>query len=259
MVYNFLNGDVVLVKDRNTSIPFHYTKVEDPENPGSPFSSVDDLWAFLSGVIGGGGIPSFTTIKNGYLYNGFITFNANFVPAGWHIPTTPEIATLSTTVGGDSTAGRELKESGTTYWNDDLGTNTYLFNMRGSGYIDDQFRNLKVFGGFWVDEQFGSAANTCSFNTAQNNLNYSFNIYNYSHGISVRLIKNDDTLVDSLTDYDGNVYPVVKIGSQVWMAANWKCTHLNDGTPIYRETNPTNWFGLGSGAYCAYNNTESNV
>ena len=33
----------------------------------------------------------------------------------------------------------------------------------------------------------------------------------------------------SVTDYDGNVYPVVQIGSQCWLAENMRCTHSPKG------------------------------
>lgn len=36
---------------------------------------------------------------------------------------------------------------------------------------------------------------------------------------------NDLNAIISVTDYDGNEYPVVQIGSQCWMAENLRCTH----------------------------------
>lgn len=37
---------------------------------------------------------------------------------------------------------------------------------------------------------------------------------------------------DILTDYDGNVYNTVQIGSQCWMKENMRATHYSDGTSI---------------------------
>ena len=38
--------------------------------------------------------------------------------------------------------------------------------------------------------------------------------------------------IDSVTDYDGNVYPTVEIGQQCWMRENLRTTHYADGTEI---------------------------
>jgi uncharacterized protein (TIGR02145 family) len=60
--------------------------------------------------------------------------------------------------------------------------------------------------------------------------------------------------LNSIIDFDGNSYKVVKIGSQIWMAENLKTTSYNDGTPIPNVTDAGDWIGLTSGAYTYYNN-----
>ncbi len=61
----------------------------------------------------------------------------------------------------------------------------------------------------------------------------------------------------SCVDGDGNNYPVVQIGAQIWMAENLKTTKFNDGSSIPIETNNTAWFNLTTFAYCWYENDIS--
>ncbi len=39
---------------------------------------------------------------------------------------------------------------------------------------------------------------------------------------------------DVVRDYNGNVYPVIKIGNQYWLQRNLTATHYADGTPLIR-------------------------
>ena len=56
------------------------------------------------------------------------------------------------------------------------------------------------------------------------------------------------------TDGDNNNYPVVEIGTQVWMGENLKTTKYNNGTLIPLETDTAVWAGLSSPGYCWFNN-----
>lgn len=68
--------------------------------------------------------------------------------------------------------------------------------------------------------------------------------------------KNDSTIKSSITvtDRNGNVYPTIHIGNQIWTAANFKGTLYNDGTPIPNIKDSNEWINLTTGAYCYYNN-----
>jgi uncharacterized protein (TIGR02145 family) len=59
---------------------------------------------------------------------------------------------------------------------------------------------------------------------------------------------------EPLTDFDGNTYQTVTIGTQVWMAENLNTTKYRDGTPIQHVMNNDTWIGLTTGAFCWWNN-----
>ncbi len=66
---------------------------------------------------------------------------------------------------------------------------------------------------------------------------------------------------NTISDIDGNVYNIVQIGSQLWMADNLKTTKYHDGSSIPLQTNDASWTASGhnnSPAYCWYGNNISN-
>lgn len=71
----------------------------------------------------------------------------------------------------------------------------------------------------------------------------------------VRAIAEAPTTV---TDIDGNIYDVVVIGDQIWMAEDLRVTRYADGTSIPHITEASDWITLGDNntdrAYCFYNN-----
>jgi uncharacterized protein (TIGR02145 family) len=63
----------------------------------------------------------------------------------------------------------------------------------------------------------------------------------------------------SMTDQEGNTYKTITIGTQTWMAENLKTTKYNDGSAIPNVTDNVTWVYLTTGAYCNYDNLESNI
>jgi uncharacterized protein (TIGR02145 family) len=59
------------------------------------------------------------------------------------------------------------------------------------------------------------------------------------------------------TDGDNNSYPVVAIGSQIWMAENLKTTRYSDNTAIPLVAGNSAWSALTTPACCWFNNDEA--
>jgi len=195
---------------------------------------------------------------NGLLYNWYAVTTANFAPTGWHVPTSTELIALQTNLGGESIAGGKLKLTGILSWNSPNtgATNEVLFNSMGSGSRVSSsggvFTGLKIRTIYSASNTFG----VYCYEAWLYNTTSTFPVlYDpKADGRSVRLIKDDSTDPSTLTDYDGNIYKTVKIGTQVWIASNWKCTKLNDGTVISEVTDNATWAALTTGAWCYYNN-----
>jgi uncharacterized protein (TIGR02145 family) len=63
----------------------------------------------------------------------------------------------------------------------------------------------------------------------------------------------------AVADIDGNVYYAVTIGTQVWLVENLKTTKYSNGDPIPNVTGDSQWNDLITGAYCNYDNNDSNA
>ena len=221
--------------------------------------------------------PDFTDIHYGLLYNWYVANNPLIAPIGWHPPSDDEFKSLEIAIGMDpatadlynyrgTTEGGELKEIGLIYWiTPNTGaTNEWNFDMRGAGSRQTaliNFISLNELGTLWssssgtggfinhgIMRQFG-------YNTSQINRTRTLKYY----GFSIRCIKDDAVDPGAVTDYDGNIYPTIKIGNQVWMAQNLIVKHYNDGTPIPEEQNNVAWAALITGAWCYYNNDSANM
>lgn len=59
-----------------------------------------------------------------------------------------------------------------------------------------------------------------------------------------------------VTDFEGNAYKTIAIGSQTWMAENLKSIKLNDGTAIPLVTNNNSWSTMITPA-CSYYGNDS--
>jgi uncharacterized protein (TIGR02145 family) len=60
----------------------------------------------------------------------------------------------------------------------------------------------------------------------------------------------------TLSDIDGNIYNIVTIGTQSWMAENLKVTHYRNGDTLSHVSSLSRWTNMTSGAYSSYNFNE---
>ncbi len=59
-------------------------------------------------------------------------------------------------------------------------------------------------------------------------------------------------------DVDGNTYPTITIGSQVWMTKNLDVSRYRNGDPIPQVQEAAEWSNLTTGAWCYYENNTAN-
>jgi len=82
-----------------------------------------------------------------------------------------------------------------------------------------------------------------------------------AEGLNGSPVEFNTTAVECM-DYDGNVYNVVQIGNQLWMAENLKVTNFPNGEEITLVTDNTVWSNLSynntNDAYCFTNNDSKN-
>jgi uncharacterized protein (TIGR02145 family) len=173
----------------------------------------------------------------------------------WHFSTVqeikiPEVSTIvvigytytSVTVGAYVTSkeGSEVTECGV-YWGTSqnpeskgtklqIGSGTGSFSTSLSGLNPNTIYYVKAYATNSVGTAYGSQV---SFNTDQN------------------------TTIPTISDIEGNVYHIVTIGTQAWMAENLKTTRYSNGTSIPFVTDNNEWNNLTAPGYCWYNNDEA--
>jgi uncharacterized protein (TIGR02145 family) len=84
------------------------------------------------------GMDSTNEDKYGKLYNWYaVNDPRGIAPKGWHVPSDAEWQTLIDYLGGESIAGAQMKESGTTHWNS---PNTGAVNKSGFSAVPGGYR-----------------------------------------------------------------------------------------------------------------------
>jgi len=218
--------------------------------------------------------PTPTTIKNGYLYNWFvIDGNETNLLNELRVPSDTDWSTYETYAATD--VGGKLKETGTANWTapNTGATDIYNFTALPSGSRNG---TTGVFTGMGTVVNFWS-----STEVIPTNAKYRFIVNNSAimlsgsplqdFGYSIRCMRDltakeqidyaDGEVVELTTDKNGNVYQVIRIGTQGWTDRNIIATSLLDGTVLTKVTDGGIWTAATSGDmyYCAYDNDDNNV
>ena len=135
------------------------------------------------------------TYKNPYgaLYNWYAVSTGKLCPSGWHVPSSNEMKTLTTYLGGSNVAGIKLKESGAGHWlsSSNEGTNESGFTAVPGG--------LRFGGGvyflngtdcwYWSTTDFTALSSVGLYITY--NAGYAYTVEDYNNlGLSVRCVKD---------------------------------------------------------------------
>ncbi|MGD0711858.1 MAG: fibrobacter succinogenes major paralogous domain-containing protein [Bacteroidales bacterium] len=104
---------------------------------------------------------TYDTTVFGLLYNWYAVTNTDSLcPSGWHVPDSTEWGTLISYLGGYSSAGGALKQSGTTYWAapNTGATNSSGFTALPGGYYNGSPSDITNDGNYWTSTASGSNA-----------------------------------------------------------------------------------------------------
>lgn len=172
--------------------------------------------------------------KYGYLYNSFAVNDVRGLAAtGWHVPTSDEWGTLCSYLG-------ELN-----------------INVLGYRRYDGDFEAADYSQTYAIwSQDIVAGQNICRevyLGTCD-----SVALYPNNNGHIVRLVKDDDTLEDYVGN-DGKVYTSIKCGSLVVITENLCETKYANGDDILNIIDGTTWAATSDGAYCAYDNIDSNA
>lgn len=149
------------------------------------------------------------------------------------------------------------------FMEDSINYQKYYFDATSSGDYEDN-NNIKYMWDFEGDGQWDT-----QYNTADSIISFTYPAGSDSVFPILSVMDQNnlvteisDTIVVAdtiVTDRDGNVYSVIKIGNQYWMNENLRVTSYRNGNTIAYRPDSTQWSNLTSGAYCNYNNDENNV
>lgn len=231
----------------NTSVSKYNDGTDIPEvqDPTAWAALTTGAWCYYNND------PS-TEAAYGKFYNWYaVNDPRGLAPTGYHVPSDAEWTVLTNELGGLTSAGGALKETGLCHWSSPNtgATNSSQFSAVASGIRNHlgAFGNKPSYAFWWSSTQLSASA-AYMRNVSYNNSSVSVSNYLKQYGFSVRFIKDCPTCADG----------VVTIGTQTWTTCNMNVTKYADGTDIPEVTDPTTWSSLTTGAWCHVNDDPAN-
>jgi len=138
----------------------------------------------------------------GALYNWHVVDPANprqIAPAGWHVPTAADWATLADRLGGEYVAGGKMKEAGTAHWQapNTNATNSSGFTALPGGYRSDiglcegmGYASYGNFGYWWSSTPDVGPPSWSRAVRSQEAAMYSGHVLGVHAGFSIRCVRD---------------------------------------------------------------------
>ena len=159
------------------------------------------------------------------------------------LPTVTTTAITAFNTNSASCGGNVISDGGAT-----ITARGVCWSKSQSPTISDSFSSDGTGLGLYTSSLNGLALNTTYYVRA-----YATTSYGTVYGNQLSFTTDPISIVD----IDGNVYKVVRIGTQLFMAENLKTTTYQDGSAIPNVTDNNSWISLYSGAYSWYGNSIS--
>lgn len=175
-----INGQIWKVKNLDTEFYQNGDPIPQITDETEWENATEGAWCYYENNSANG-------IEYGKLYNWYaLTDNRGLAPAGWDIPTEQDLIDLADYTDGSN----ELKEIGTTHWNQGNGSDLFGFTARGAGRrrYNGPFDQLKTFTYYWTRDEYDT--DQAYYGRIQDNSDtFTTDKIDKNYGFSIRLIK----------------------------------------------------------------------
>jgi len=236
--YSLLNdgpaGGVIFYIDTSVN-PTLYYEVAKTDLAYGPWSTDDTTLVGTSPFIGYGKINTAAIVsalgstdnaaklcvdKNDFI--GLAYFKRNGIEeTGWKVPSDEDFTTLSNFLGGDTSTGNKLKETGTSHWLEAKGTNESGFTAVPAGFRNGGFQFFRGYNYLWSSTAVDTVQSYYKGLSYDNGVFFSGANGTKEYGMAVRCVKDADASVllrftteASTLTFDPHIF--ISSGTAIW-------------------------------------------